>query len=85
LINQGRSLYEVQRLLGHTQVKTTQRYAHLSTETLLAAANAATVAVGSVMRPKLKVEPETGFEGELTQMLAAIEAVQTLGKELTSN
>jgi integrase len=34
LINSGRSLYEVQKLLGHTQVRTTQRYAHLSQETL---------------------------------------------------
>ena len=41
LINQGRSLYEVQRILGHTQIKTTQRYAHLSNATLLAAVNAA--------------------------------------------
>jgi integrase len=49
LINSGRSLYEVQKLLGHTQVKTTQRYAHLAPETLLAASNAATLAVGSVM------------------------------------
>ena len=81
LINQGRSLYEVQRLLGHTQIKTTQRYAHLAPETLLAAANAATVAVGSVMLPKLKVEPEPGFGGELTQMLAAIETVQAKGRE----
>jgi hypothetical protein len=32
------------------------------------------------MRPKLKVEPETGFEGELTQMLAAIEAVKAEGR-----
>jgi len=31
LVNAGRSLYEVQRLLGHTQIKTTQRYAHLAT------------------------------------------------------
>jgi integrase len=30
LINSGRTLFEVQRILGHTQVKTTQRYAHLS-------------------------------------------------------
>jgi integrase len=52
LINSGRTLYEVQRLLGHTQVKTTQRYAHLSEDTLLAAANAATKAVGGVMLPK---------------------------------
>ena len=51
LINSGRTLYEVQHILGHTQVKTTQRYAHLSQDTLLAAANAATTAVGAVMSP----------------------------------
>lgn len=39
LINNGRTLYEVQKLLGHTQVKTTQRYAHLSKETLMDATN----------------------------------------------
>jgi hypothetical protein len=48
-INSGRSLYEVQKLLGQTQIKTTQRYAHLSQDTLLAASNAATLAVSSVM------------------------------------
>lgn len=51
LVNSGRTLYEVQHILGHTQVKTTQRYAHLSQDTLLAAANAATRAVGAVMLP----------------------------------
>ena len=40
LVNAGRSLYEVQKILGHTQVKTTQRYAHLAQETLLDATNA---------------------------------------------
>ena len=55
LVNSGRTLYEVQHILGHTQVKTTQRYAHLSQDTLLDAANAATRAVGSVMLPV--VEP----------------------------
>jgi len=35
--------------MGHTQIKTTQRYAHLAPETLLAASNAATLAVGSIM------------------------------------
>ncbi len=49
LINSGRTLYEVQNILGHSQIKTTQRYAHLSQDTLLAASNAATLAVGSVM------------------------------------
>jgi hypothetical protein len=42
-------LYEVQKLLGHTQIKTTQRYAHLAPETLLEATNVATRAVGSLM------------------------------------
>ena len=39
LVNKGRTLYEVQRLLGHSQSKTTQRYAHLSEQTLLEATN----------------------------------------------
>ena len=39
LINAGRSIYEVGELLGHTQVKTTMRYAHLANETLLEAVN----------------------------------------------
>jgi integrase len=39
LVNAGRSLYEVQKILGHTQIKTTQRYAHLSQDTLIDAAN----------------------------------------------
>lgn len=55
LVNAGRTLYEVQHLLGHTQVKTTQRYAHLSQDTLLAAANAATRALDGYMVPA--VEP----------------------------
>lgn len=51
LINSGRTLYEVQQILGHTQVKTTQRYAHLSQDTLLAAANTAHKAVGGLFVP----------------------------------
>ena len=49
LINSGRSLYEVQKILGHTQVKTTQRYAHLSQDTLIDAANTAIAAVPLAM------------------------------------
>ena len=41
LVNSGRSLYEVQILLGHTDMKMTQRYAHLSNDSLLAAASCA--------------------------------------------
>ena len=54
LINSGRTLYEVQHILGHTQVKTTQRYAHLSQDTLLAAANSATTALGAAMMPAVQ-------------------------------
>ena len=39
LINSGRSLYEVQKLLGHTNISTTQRYAHLEQSTLKDAVN----------------------------------------------
>ncbi len=57
LVNSGRSLYEVQHILGHAQVKTTQRYAHLSQETLLAAANSATMALGGAMMPPVMLAP----------------------------
>ncbi len=39
LVNAGRSLYEVQHLLGHANPRTTMRYAHLSQATLHEAAN----------------------------------------------
>jgi integrase len=41
LINSGWSLYDVGRILGHANVSTTARYAHLSQDRLLEAANAA--------------------------------------------
>jgi integrase len=57
LINSGRSLYEVQHLLGHTQSKTTERYAHLQRETLLKAANVVATLVGnaSSQRPLVRL------------------------------
>jgi integrase len=39
LVNAKCSLYEVQMLLGHSTAKMTQRYAHLSNETLMKAAS----------------------------------------------
>jgi integrase len=62
LINSGRTLYEVQHILGHTQVKTTQRYAHLSQDTLLAAANSATTALGGMFVPMVAMA-EAGSSG----------------------
>jgi site-specific recombinase XerD len=45
LVNGGRSLYEVQQILGHSDPKVTMRYAHLSSKQLQEAANAASVIV----------------------------------------
>jgi integrase len=41
VINAGHSLYEVQKLLGHAEARTTQRYAHLSHDRLITAAEKA--------------------------------------------
>ena len=46
LVTNGRSLYEVQSILGHSDPKVTMRYAHLSVGTLKAAANAGSVLLG---------------------------------------
>jgi integrase len=51
LVNAGRSLYEVQKILGHTQVKTTQRYAHLAQETLVDACNSVVNSLGDAFGP----------------------------------
>jgi integrase len=48
MVNSGRSIYEVAKVLGHSQLKTTQRYAHLSQETLLEAVDAAANATGMI-------------------------------------
>ena len=45
LVNSGRSLYEVQALLGHANIAVTQRYAHLSNDSLMAAASCAGILV----------------------------------------
>jgi len=57
LVNAGRSLYEVQRLLGHTQIKTTQRYAHLSHDTLLDATNSVNTTLGGMFMPMVSAGP----------------------------
>jgi integrase len=48
LVNNGRSLYEVQQILGHHDPKVTMRYAHLSPEALQSAANAVSATMGSL-------------------------------------
>jgi integrase len=50
LINGGRTLYEVQQLLGHSNGAMTQRYAHLSHDTLREATTAASAALAGAAR-----------------------------------
>lgn len=47
LVNSGRSIFEVQKILGHQHIKHTERYSHLSDEVLLSTADAAASAIGS--------------------------------------
>jgi site-specific recombinase XerD len=51
LVSGGRSLYEVQQILGHSDPKVTMRYAHLSSKVLQDAANA-----GSVIVPRVETK-----------------------------
>lgn len=51
LVSGGRSLYEVQQILGHSDPKVTMRYAHLSSKTLQDAAN-----TGSVIVPRVEAK-----------------------------
>ena len=53
LVSGGRSLYEVQQILGHSDPKVTMRYAHLSAKALQEAANA-----GSVIVPRAAPKAE---------------------------
>jgi len=57
LVNSGRSLYEVQQILGHSDPSVTQRYAHLSTRTLQDASNSASekLAQSSKQPPALRI------------------------------
>lgn len=60
-VNNGRSLYEVSKLLSHADTRTTQRYAHLNEKTLLEAANSVTSKISAVMQMKPK-EVASGVE-----------------------
>ena len=57
LVNSGRTLYEVQQVLGHSDPKVTQRYAHLSTKSLQDAANSASIMIQRGMPVAKVAEP----------------------------
>lgn len=48
MVNNGRTLYEVQHVLGHASPQITQRYAHLSTKSLQEAADSISLSLGDV-------------------------------------
>lgn len=59
LVNAGRSLYEVQELLGHADIKTTSRYAHLSRERLVAAVEVVPqIEIGESLKKRAKEIPQ---------------------------
>jgi len=68
LVNRGVSLYVVQGLLGHLHARTTQRYAHLTQETLIDAADLIQEVVtfpGVERRPETP-RPATDFQARPT-------------------
>ena len=50
LVNDGKDLYIVQRLLGHTNAKATQRYSHLRRDTLAEAAETMGKLIGPILK-----------------------------------
>jgi integrase len=52
LVNGGTPLYEVQKLLGHSSIRTTERYAHLAPERLLGSMRISDAAFGKVAAPR---------------------------------
>lgn len=50
LVNSGRTLYEVQKILGHSNSAVTERYAHLSQAALKDAANSASLMIRAAGR-----------------------------------
>ena len=57
LVNAGHSLYEVQRLLGHSDPRTTMRYAHLEQNSLLLAAGTVSTFLNSERTSEDKNSP----------------------------
>ena len=49
LANSGRSILEISRILGHSSVKVSERYTHLSTSTLQEASNSASIIINKAM------------------------------------
>ncbi len=55
LVNSGRSLFEVQQILGHSDSKVTARYSHLSLASLQSAAQSASILINAAINGSVKV------------------------------
>lgn len=64
LVNSGRTLYEVQQILGHSDPSVTQRYSHLSSKSLQDAANSASVIIKEAMKRPAVAETVSGTLAE---------------------
>ena len=60
-MNQGVSLYVVQGLLGHTDGRMTQRYAHLAPRTLLEAAEVVSELISGAREADRVSAPPSGL------------------------
>ena len=84
LVNSGRTLFEVQQILGHSNPTISVRYSHLSSKTLQAAANSASLIIqGAMQLPAGKQEqlPEEQKKQELLPVL--VPAGNKLGETYT--
>lgn len=72
LVNQNVSLYTVQKILGHQQAKTTQRYAHLDQKQLIDAANCALTGVKAMHQWHPKRLMGIGSPKMLTRMITPL-------------
>ena len=77
LVSGGRSLYEVQQILGHSDPKVTMRYAHLSTKALQAAASSASVFVPK-QEPKQEGVEMSEVAASSAEVLAPKQTAQIL-------
>ncbi|MFY8183611.1 MAG: tyrosine-type recombinase/integrase, partial [Polynucleobacter sp.] len=85
LVNAGRSLYEVQELLGHADIKTTSRYAHLSRERLVAAVETVPqIEIGESLKKRAKDNPQPLLIKTLKNASGPIDNVNDHGVTVTT-
>ncbi len=75
LVNSGRTLYEVQQVLGHSDPAVTMRYAHLSTKTMLEASSAASLVIEKAIKAGQVASALSGVQVASRELLEAPGAI----------